>query len=61
MKPIYGADYIFTMDYECLVIRRGDCCKPGMYRVLLNGFLFDFFENFDAVVDDFGNLVRVKA
>ena len=34
-------------------------CRPGLYLVTVSVSSF-FAENFDAVVDDFGNLVRVQ-
>ena len=54
-------DFIFTMGYDCLIIRRSITNKPGMYRVIVQGFTANFMDSFDAVVDDFGNLVKVPA
>lgn len=56
-----GPDYIFTMHYDCLIIRRSITNKPGMYRVIVTGWAANFMDSFDAVVDDFGNLVKVQA
>jgi len=56
-----GDDYIFTMHYDCLIIRRSTTNKPGMYRVIVTGFASQFFDSFNAVIDDFGNLVKVQA
>lgn len=36
---------------------RHDCAKPGMWSVNVMGYPFNF--SADAVVDDFGSLVRV--
>jgi hypothetical protein len=56
-----GPDYIFTMNYDCLIIRRSIVNKPGMYRVIVRGFAARFMDSFDAVIDDFGNLVRAPS
>lgn len=32
-------------------------CRPGLWRVVV---CCDEYRNYDAVVDDFGNLVRVS-
>ena len=37
-----------------------DACRPGHYVVAVSVTGF-FTDNFDAVVDDFGNLVRVPS
>lgn len=37
---------------------RHECAKPGMWSVNILGYPFGF--SADAVVDDFGNLVRVE-
>jgi hypothetical protein len=56
-----GDDYIFTMSYDCLILRRSTTNRHGMYRVIVHGFASRFMDSFDAVVDDFGNLVKVSA
>ena len=61
MNVTNGVGYTFTMGRDCLIVRRGVAPRQGMYRVIFLGFMKQFVDNFDAVVDDFGNLVRVEA
>lgn len=42
---------------EAWAFRWMSACRPGCYVVTLKAD--SFVENFNAVVDDFGNLVRV--
>jgi len=44
---------------SCWGFRWLDVCKPGLYVVTVVAHGFDA-ANFDATVDDFGNLVRVQ-
>ena len=60
MKPSYGPGYTWTLGYDCL-IDRWTSNYIGKYRVIVNGFTAHFMPSFTAVVDDFGNLVRVQS
>jgi hypothetical protein len=57
----FGPDYIFTMSYNCMIVRRSVTNRHGMYRVIVHGFASRFMDSFDAVIDDFGNLVRIPS